>query len=73
MSAARKGPRAPVKGASRCYVLVPAKVEDSFAWAKARQEAKGWTVVDTGYRIGERSGAWLMVELWAVPPGKGEV
>jgi hypothetical protein len=75
MTRTRKTMKAPVKGAARHYVLVPAEVEDAFAFAKATQERKGYTVVDTGYRIGERHGAWLMVELWAVPPqrqGEGE-
>jgi len=65
-----KRQKAPLKGASRCYVLVPATTEDAFAFAKAQQEKKGYTVADTGYRIGEPHGAWLMVELWAQKEGE---
>ena len=64
----RRKATAPVPGASRCYVLTPVTAEDAYAWAAARMQAKGWEVIEEGYRIGATGGPWLMVELWAVPP-----
>jgi hypothetical protein len=60
--------KAPVPGASRCYVLTPVTAEDAYAWAAAKQSAKGWEVIEADYRICPAQGAWRMVELWAIPP-----
>jgi hypothetical protein len=72
MKVATRQSKAPVKGASRVYRLVPANEEDVFAWARAYQEARGWTVLEEDYRIRVQAGPWIMVELWAIPPAAGE-
>jgi hypothetical protein len=63
-----KKTRAPVPGASRCYVLTPSTAEDAYAWAAAKQSSQGWEVIEKDYRICPPHGAWRMVELWAIPP-----
>ena len=60
--------RAPVKGASRCYVLTPSSEEDAYAWAACRLTERGWTPIDQGWAIPDQHGTWIMVELWAIPP-----
>jgi hypothetical protein len=63
--------KAPVPGASRVYVLTPVTAEDAYAWAAARQTAKGWEVIDDRTGLNDphpTHSAWVMVELWAIPP-----
>jgi hypothetical protein len=67
VTSARKA-KAPVEGASRCYVLTPSTAEDAYAWAAAKQSSQGWEVIEKDYRICPPHGAWRMVELWAIPP-----
>ena len=55
------------------YRLAPSHEPDAFGWVAARLKARGWTLIEECYRIGEANAAgWIMVEGWAIPPERGE-
>lgn len=60
--------KAPVEGASRCYVLTPSTAEDAYAWAAQRMRERGFEPIEEDYRLGAQDHVWVMVELWAIAP-----